>query len=458
MDNTDLDRTIKLLANMVKQVPNMFDMAKRNPSFPEIERIVVASIANADSLPEALGAYDDYVGLIPDWKFVFASDGGAMPGLSTHRTFSDGSVVRGLFSKKSVIVLDPETREDMNGGRKAVFPIDYSISLDTQALSYLAPFIDGKSSKLPDDFQEIFSFIADDRVFVDAVPYMLENLPNISRTENIEPIKKRLEGYETLRTIDLPHFRATGEIRSASTKAEQSQNVDELLSQMIHDASDPDVRSYLDAQLARQYAVLLKMATIQLRNPKMALVDKLYEFTEFLDRTLCTIHARETVVAAEYFAKGQKLNFFSRLHKSPSNHLPKLFKALKNMAWDFFHVRYVEGAATLEGAISKNAKQTPRYFFPSLLTCDKDLVEVIDLYPLKSYAYQKGSRQLIPFPAIDWIARVATDVNGEASLMDRLFSRAAIAKRESCRENALDEIHGIVQRLESEFSHAAVLG
>ncbi|MGC2966218.1 hypothetical protein [Paraburkholderia aspalathi] len=457
MKNTELEHSIKIMAALLKQVPGMLDTARRNPTFPDIERIAVASIADADSLSEALEAYDDYVGLVPDWKFVFASTRGATPGLSMHRTFSDGSVVRGLFATGAVILLDPVTRQDMEAGREAVVPIDYSISLDSQALSYLAPYLRGITSGIPDDFHEIFSFISDDHVFVDAVPYMLENLPNILVEENVDRIKRRLVGYETLRTIDASHFRATGEVRSMASETEQRRSVGDLLARMIRDASDRELMELLRNRHACLYAVLLKMVTIQLRNPQRALVSKLEEFMEFLDKTMQTIYARETIVAAEYFTKGQKLKFFGKIHKSPARRLPELLDALKNMAWDFLHIRHVEGASIIDGAVSQAARSLPRYFFPSLLTCDKDFVEVIDLYPLKSYAYRKESHQLVPFPAMDWVSEVAGGAGRESEFRHRFYSDEAVERRDNMREEVFDNIHEIVHRLEMEFSKIAVI-
>lgn len=458
LSSAGLEQPIKVMAAMLKRFPNMLDMARGNPLFSDIERIAVASIADADSLSEALDAYDDYVGLVPDWHFVFASTSGAIPGLSMHRTFADGSVVRGLFASNAVVLLDPVTRRDMESGRKAVIPIDYSISLDTQAISYLTPYLQGNTSKLPNDFHEIFSFISDEHVFVDPIPYMLENLANILEKKSVEHIRKRLAGYETLRTIDSSHFMATNKVRSTVGKTEQQRNVDDLLARMIHDASNGELMESLRSRHACLYAVLLKMVTIQLRNPQRALPSKLDEFMEFLDATMQTMHAREAIVAAEYFAKGRKLKFFKRIHKSPASHLPRLLKALKNMAWDFLHIRHVEGASVIEGAVSQLAHSSPRYFFPSLLTCDKDFVKVIDLYPLKSYAYQKKSHQLIPFPAMDWVAKVACEPTREEDFRSRFYSDAAIERRDILREKAFQNIHEIVLRLEADFSKVALIG
>lgn len=221
----DLLQYTAMMAKLMEQYPAMLTMAKEHPRFPEIEQMVVALIANADSVADAVAAYEKYRSIVPDWKFVLASGKGPTPGLSVNRTFSDGSVIRGLFSTERVFVLDAETRQEMITHVNAIFSIDYSIALDTQSLSYLAPYIEGKTARLPDDFQEIFAFISQDNVFVDPMPYMLENLPNVLVTKNVGEIRRRLRGYEILRTIDGAHFRQTSEVRSTVSELELDNKV-----------------------------------------------------------------------------------------------------------------------------------------------------------------------------------------------------------------------------------------
>ena len=139
---SDLLQYVELMASVVKAQPQMLAMVHEQQFFPEIERDIVAMIANASSPANGLLAYEKYGSLIPDWKFVFATDTGAIPGFAVNREFSDGSVVRSLFKTDRVIVLDPGVRDAMFSTGEAKFPIDYSIGLDTQALSYLAPYID----------------------------------------------------------------------------------------------------------------------------------------------------------------------------------------------------------------------------------------------------------------------------------------------------------------------------
>lgn len=457
------------VAKMAKADPHMLDLARQQPLFPEVEDTVVALIANADSVDEALLAFEDLRGLIPDWKFVFASDRGPVPGLSVNRTFSDGSVVRSLFSTERALVLDEVTRGEMLAHDAATFPIDYSISLDTQALSYLAPFMEGKSAGIPDDFHEIFAFIAQDNVFVDATPYITENLSNVLAEP--EKIRLRLQGYESLRTIDAAHFQQTGELRSTATQSEREENVDRILSRMTTDASEPATMAAALHAHSRLYCLLLKMATIQLRRPQPELAaGKIAEFMDFMDGTLQTICAREAIVAAEYFARKQgEFRFFNKIQtKHPKNRIN-----LKNMAWDLFHIRHIELAATFAETMSDDPLTSPRYFFPALLTCDIGFIEVIDLYPLKSYAYKKGSNRPMPFTALDWIAKItacgATEADGtsdpdaealdrearEAEFIQKYLSRSAVKRREENRDPVLANFDQILAEVEEEFCKVA---
>src|SRR5665647_496040 len=116
--NSELLNHIEMLATLANANPHMLAIARQQELFPEIERTVVALIGNAASTGEALLEYKKFGGLIPDWKFLFASENGPKPGFAVNRSFSDGSVVRGLFSTDSVIVLDPDIGRSMLANRE----------------------------------------------------------------------------------------------------------------------------------------------------------------------------------------------------------------------------------------------------------------------------------------------------------------------------------------------------
>jgi len=121
---------------------------------------IVARICNSDTTSEAFQLYQLAAPLLKDYKFVFASDKGGQPGFAVNRTFSAGAAVRSLFKTDRILVLDPDTTLEMESGQ-STYLIDYSISLDTNAMSYLVPHMAGKrGGGIPADFLEVFEFIA----------------------------------------------------------------------------------------------------------------------------------------------------------------------------------------------------------------------------------------------------------------------------------------------------------
>ncbi|MGZ5199202.1 MAG: hypothetical protein ACXWC4_05470 [Telluria sp.] len=443
---------IRMLAMFIERFPRLFEEVNKRPGFEEIERRIVAAIANAETVRIGLDTFEGMQSLIPDWKFVFASENGPLPGLAISQTFSDGSAVRGLFTTDRVLVLDKDTLRDMREQHDALFLYDYSIALDTQALSYLAPFLKGGSTRLPPDFHEVFEFIARDEVNVDPLPYMVENLPNIPTSE-LE-VRRRLEAYEVLRTIDAGWLGANGEVRSKLSQAERKSNVDDLLSEMFDVSSKPEELDAMLKDYRLSYCVLLKAASIQLLTPaKAAYQDKIGQLVEFMDKDLGAMFAREVLIAAHLFEHGQhEFGFFSKIQKGKPDNL----KNLRGMAWDFAHVRHVEGVTTRADWKNQYDRNIARYFFSAILTCDKRYVEVLDLYPLKSYAFKAGTNRPLPFPAVEWFAKIAGDDAAQASFKRRYYSNEAVRQRGERKLSGARALKDLVATLEEEFRIAAL--
>ena len=93
--------------------------------------------------------------MLKGWRFAFSSENGAQTGLAVNRSFAAGAVVKSAFQSDSVLVLDELTVEDMARLGRAEYPIDFSISLDTEALSYIHPHLVHPTRRLPQDFQEV---------------------------------------------------------------------------------------------------------------------------------------------------------------------------------------------------------------------------------------------------------------------------------------------------------------
>ncbi len=405
------------------------------------KKTLIFKICTAKSTAESYALYKLNRDYLKDCKFIFSSERGNSPGFSINRDFSDGSVIRGLFSSSKIVVLDNDTVKSMDGGN-AIFQIDYSISLDTQALSYLEPFIDGRVSKIPDDFREVFSFIARDEVSVDPMPYMLENLVNLSDQKSANRIFQKIKAYEILRSLDSSCLESDGEIKSVFPECELLKKAQENISMMYQMFDD---KAFMDGVMFGFYAMywhLLTMIEIQLSNPKLSVQQKLYKFIKLCHWELSTLSLREIAIARVYFEKGQNLTFFGKIQIGQK----KLFKVMEGMAWDLFHVRQLEKALTMRPL------PTARYFFPAFLTCDKRLVEIIDIYPLKSCAYIEGENEPMPYYDGDFLELMSSDEGEQRKLCDEFFTEGAVISRAERRDDSKRAIKKIIERLEHKVS------
>lgn len=404
----------------------------------------MAQICTARSLAESFDLFKAGGSAVDNCKFVFAVQSGATPGFAVNRTFPAGGAVRSLFNTERVLVLDKQTVLEMEVGA-ATFPIDYSISLDTQAVSYLAPYLDGRTTRMPADFKQVFDFIARDDVFVDPTPYLHENLRNLDDKKSAAKIFEKLKAYEILRTLDTDWLRMHGEPRSRLSRPEIEKRAQELVARMYMGRSDECFMRTITFRQQFMYSQLLLMAIIQIGAPSTPFYEKMWRFAELCDSTLATLSGRETAVARAYFERGQCLTFFGKLQAKK----PDLFDILDGMAWDLWHVRQMEELMTLKPL------REARYFFPALLTFDKRLTEIMDLYPLKACAHIGGKHEPIPFYDGDWFALVAGDDALQRGFAERFYSDEARASRDMRRKGVKERMPRIVAALEAKLSAIA---
>lgn len=408
---------------------------------------VAELMAQSDSLEETYQIYTIFKHVLVGWKFIIASETGPVPGYAVNKTFSNGAAVCSLFGSERVVVLDAETVSDMEKG-EAKFFIDFSISLDTQALSYIRPYLSGVKT-IPNDFQEVMLFIARPEVNVDPLPYLLENTRFITQgtAKERESIFESVAAYEFLRSIDEEYLKK-GELRSYLSEEERKSRAQKLLSQIAFDHSHKEFQDEISRRQKVMYSLLMKMTEIQFKRKSATVGDKIFDFLRFLDAELATMFARETLVAAMYFQFGQQ-GFFGKIQRKS----PKLFSNLKNMSWDLWHIRQCE-----EGLSIKPDKPI-RYYFPAFLTFDEDLVKLFNLCPIKMCVIDP-TNTLQPVYSGDLYMLMAGGSKEIASkIYKEFYSETA---RESRRTRRLDggvlrlqHIDDLITKLEAELSKIA---
>ena len=384
------------------------------------KRQLMARICSAPSIYEARFSLGGSNPILSDCKFVFAARAGALPGIAVDRNFGGTGVICSLFNTGRVFVLDRLTVADMEREGQASYPVDYSISLDTMTLSYLEPYFGGRS--VPSDFEEVFAFLARDDVNVDPLPYVWENLFNLSGSENASSIFTRLRAYEVLRTLDLTAIRSGAGIRSRLSDAELNKHAQEHVAKM-HRKAEPE-SAFIDTLRFRHqflHAMLLKMAILQLEKPRAPITTKLNSFLDFCASDLATIAVREIAIARAYFERGQSLAFFGKIQRGQQ----RLFQELRGMAWDLLHVRHMEEAMTCR------PDPAARYFFPAILTFDRRLTEIIGLCRLSACAFIEDGAEIMPFFDTDLLSLFSDDPDQQNGIYERHYSNDAIACRDS---------------------------
>jgi hypothetical protein len=356
-----------------------------NPDTEQVEHRLVSQVLFASSFAEAFDLYTRFLPVLAPWRFVLASESGDSPGEAINKTFSENARIIGLFGKSRVRFIDYASARDQFKHGIAHIPFDYSIGLDTQAMSYLIPYILGTKSTdaIPKDMGEVVTFLASENINVDPLPYVIENLASIRDPAHASAIRETLEAYEHLRSIDRGLFQRTGKIRTFRSASAFDAEVSALFLKFVRDSENDAIVHRFTFRHQLMVCILLKIVVIQFDSPKRSLKNKLIELLRFMHEELGAFFERETVVASRYFVLGQTFPFFSTIQIK--RNARSVFDDIENMAWDLWHLRHLEEFATTR------PDQRARHFVPALLTFDRRFGDLLETASLRGHATRQDS-------------------------------------------------------------------
>ncbi|MFS0892005.1 hypothetical protein [Peribacillus frigoritolerans] len=376
----------------------------------------IKSVCEAPTLSESLKNFRNNENLLENCKFIFTKEG--EPNIPEHvrqRTFSNGFGIFNILLSDSIFVLDSEILNGMVKDGTVNYTIDSSVALDSMAVSYLRRYLNNQENRIPKEFKEIFEYLVQSKVNIDPMPYMMENIKNVGDQSKVASILEILKSYEILKNIDRDKWFEEGIIQSKSSIEQIEENAKIYLEQMLNISKDNNTLKYINDIYNLRYCLLLKIVLIQLSNPQRNIEAKLEELLEFCHNSIGVLPLREIVIAKEYFKRGQNLKFFGKIQKGNK----KLITTIKNMTWDIYHIVSME----------KNIPHFPSegdYFIPAFLTFDKRLIEILNLYHIKSIGFSKESNEIYPlFDANEFY----TEINGKPNL-EFYFSEEAKINRE----------------------------
>ena len=371
-------------------------------------------VCNQPTLAAASALFSQFASALKGCRIVYGDLSPNAPEASIERVFGAGAAVCSAFGTAGIRILDEESVRDMRSTGGATFGVTHSVSLDNQVVSYLEPYLQaGPASRLPKDFEEVLDFIARPDVQIDPIPYLTENTPNVGDLHRAERIYAKIRAYEILRTMDVEWYKVHGAIRSTQSTSEINRVAQQTVASMLRSFADDAHMGDLIGKYAFSYVSLLKMTTLQLQAPSAPGLQKLQLFIEFSDHVLGAISPRDILLAAAYFEqKALRERFFGKVQRKRKD----IFGAVRGMAWDLWHVRWLELAMTLE------PEAGARCLLPALLSFDRGLIEVASLCKLKAVAIVGEGVAPLSFFDVEHLINAV----GERANLERLYSPASM--------------------------------
>ena len=403
---------------------------------------LIAQIALSSSIKEATELYKMFEDILKNYVFILSFDksSAAIPGLAVDKNFSKTGAIRGLYKYNNIFVLSEKTVDSLLCGEKEEIPIDYSISLDTQAVSYLySYFFDRNNNRLPGDLDEFFRFIIEPDVNVDPIPHLTENIYNLKCGDNLAEIYNVKLAYEMFRNLDVDTFKNENKLKFHKTEFEIQQIAQQQMSQEIFRLTNEQFNIEYERMFHEQYIIILIIAIIRWKYSKKSIYTKIYTYFEMNQKYLGLMSVRDANLAYAIFSN--KSNFFGKIQKNSDG----LVRKMKAMAWDIFHFRYLEKASTF--SFSRNAD----YFFPALCSFDDEFVKLIDFYKLGGLVYNKKDSDIYPFYAFGIDDMIELNDKHKMQIQEAFFTSDAIIERQNTCENKRKKFNQSILELEEEF-------
>jgi len=287
--------------------------------------------------------------------------------------------------------------------------LDYTVTFDTNFASYIKTVVKNNTIQvLSGDIQQTFDYVLANGFNFDPLFYFVENIklarPVAMRMKNkgaFTPIEfwNSLNEYFRSNMVYLQLFINIDDLSYSSTR---NFKFNISLQEAEAKAIDFAYNFYASPEysfLANDYLLpnqrlgllyLLAMLRVQYSSNKSA-KNKLTEFLNFVQERGIVFLERETIVAFEYFKDRSNVPILNSINEgcNPNGLLTKI----DNIAWDFAACRFLEQLFAVH--------PTGDFYIPFFLSFDKNLRELIKIYPVKAVVVDSESGYVHSVPDIN---------------------------------------------------------
>lgn len=361
---------------------------------------------------------------------------------------SDSSFIP-YFESSKLYFMDDDLLEEMfeKRGEDVVFPIDYSIMLDTNYSSYIDKFVNSKDlSSLDNNIFSTIDILIREDFHYDSLFYIIENYKNtfynsglgnvLSTTELKAGYWQNLVSLELFKNIDKKEYCTNGNIKYNISKQEAHLIVDGTFSNIFNSSIGKEAMEIF--LTLHKNLVLFLIGVLRIRfQSKKSYHHKIRELFEYMDSTIGIYFQREMVVAHKYFINPQNVQLINKVNKRMTKE--NLLKSIENFAWDFASPRIMEFFLKMRGE--------GRYFIPFFLSNDKNLRDLLKMFKVKGVIFDNDNVRLTPILSSDFLYYFQKN---EPDLdINMFFNNEAIKRRE---ETYISNKENNFSCIEEEFS------
>lgn len=349
------------------------------------------------------------------------------------------------FTKNNLYFISDEIIKDTIVKKEVKIPVDYTLAFDTNLSSYIKTIVQGGS--LGNDQAEIIKIL--DQLLVDDVNfdhlfYLTENTKKVYIKAHFlkgdatpfkfwsklnKNFRWNLVSLELFRGIDCKKYKISPSGPESIFSFSDAVRNCVMYTYKFYATKHGKLRTEQTLKFQRIILLcLIAMYRIQFSSKKGA-KKKIDEYFNFVQNVVGIYFDREAIVAHKYFTDRNSVPFLSQVNVGT---MPKSFlKTLDNIAWDMAAPRFMEELITSDGEA--------KFMAPFFVSFDKDLVSMLNDFPIKSVVINSQSRALIPIPEVntnDYFVE-----HGCESIVNRFFSYEASEQRRNNHLKDLKEIN-----------------
>jgi hypothetical protein len=225
-----------------------------------------------------------------------------------HNIFHKGAF-RPFFVEPYLYFIDELTTERIV--RVDNIKVDYSVSLDTNAASYVENLVNNQGG-IPTDFIKAIKIIIERGLNFDYTFYLMENTSNYRDPAKAKLIRQNLIALQILNSLDRELYARTNEVRSILPVSQLEASADAKLHRFYVTLKTGNQLFTYEHWHAILYVMLLKIIEIEYcRKGRVPLERKIEQLFTFMHEEMRAYFDRLTIIALKLFNKRSDVSFFN---------------------------------------------------------------------------------------------------------------------------------------------------